>query len=128
VVISERGSLRQGLDRQLRGPNPKLMKRSIKRSKSVVDLLLFGDSNPSSRKVENYRTKNIRQTELIITLRDAILRIAQYFQAADPSCISNEVSYYYFAHFGMVYWSELSVTFGECVCEQMRRPRSDLCY
>jgi hypothetical protein len=37
------------------------------------------------------RTKNIRQTELIINLRDAILRVAQYFQSTDPTSVTAEV-------------------------------------
>ena len=68
----------------------KLTKRSMKRSKSVVDLLLFPvKSGRSSSNNDNEKSKNIQQTEVLINLRDAILRVSQYFQAADPSSFSD---------------------------------------
>lgn len=34
------------------------------------------------------KSKNIRQTEILINLRDVILRVANYFQVADPATFS----------------------------------------
>ena len=31
------------------------------------------------------KAKNVKQTEIMIRLRDAILRVSRYFQAADPA-------------------------------------------
>jgi len=57
----------------------RLTKRSMKRSKSVVDLLLFNNSNENNSE-NSEKSKNIRQTESVINLREAIVRLAQYFQ------------------------------------------------
>ena len=58
----------------------------MRRSKSVVDLLLFpGRHGDGGSGGGGDKCKNIRQTEVLISLRDAILRVGQYFQAADPS-------------------------------------------
>ena len=55
----------------------------MKRSKSVVDLLLF-----PVKSEDDMKSKNIRQTEILINLRDVILRVANYFQVADPATFS----------------------------------------
>ena len=57
----------------------------MKRSKSVVDLLLFPMKPSHGRQDDDIKSKNIRQTETLIDLRDVILRVANYFQVADPA-------------------------------------------
>ena len=81
-LLSEQGSWRGDLDRHVKTNKMKLTKRSMKRSKSVVDLLLFpGKSGSGSGcSAMNEKSKNIQQTEVLINLRDAILRVSQYFQ------------------------------------------------
>jgi hypothetical protein len=84
-LLSEQGSWRGGgvlsTSRGAGGSNNsrlKLTKRTMKRSKSVVDLLLF--PRKSSNADEDQRSKNVRQTEILINLRDVILKVANYFQ------------------------------------------------
>ena len=47
------------------------------KSKSVLDLLVNGDEEAIT---EDIRSKNIRQTELLVDLREAILRVGRHFQ------------------------------------------------
>ena len=41
---------------------------------------------------DGLKAKNIQQTEIMIRLRDAILRVSRYFQAADPTYNSSETT------------------------------------
>ena len=43
-------------------------------------MLLWGDSDDS----ESGKAKNVRQTELLVDLREAILQVARHFQSIDP--------------------------------------------
>ena len=43
-------------------------------------MLLWGDSDDS----ESGKAKNIRQTELLVDLREGILQVARHFQSIDP--------------------------------------------
>lgn len=56
-----------------------LNRRHLRRSKSLVSLLLWGDGEEDDGKA-----KNIRQTELLVDLREAILQVARHFQSLDP--------------------------------------------
>lgn len=57
-----------------------LNKRHLKRSRSLVSVLLRGESED-----EDFgKAKNIRQTELLVDLREAILQVARHFQSLDP--------------------------------------------
>ena len=60
----------------------------MKRSKSVVDLLLFPMKSGHGSTDYDIKSKNIRHTEILINLRDVILRVANYFQVADPATFS----------------------------------------
>jgi hypothetical protein len=44
-----------------------------------MSLLLWGDTDD-----EFGKAKNIRQTELLVDLREAILQVARHFQSLDP--------------------------------------------
>lgn len=57
-----------------------LNKRHLRRSRSLVSTLLWGDPED-----EDFgKAKNIRQTELLVDLREAILKISRHFQSLDP--------------------------------------------
>jgi hypothetical protein len=55
-----------------------LNKRHLRRSRSLVSMLWGGLDD------EDAKAKNIRQTELLVDLREAILQIARHFQSLDP--------------------------------------------
>ncbi|KAF4518451.1 hypothetical protein B566_EDAN002106 [Ephemera danica] len=56
-------------------------RRQVRRSKSVLQLLLFGDEAGGE---DDARSKNVRQTELLVDLREAVLQVARHFTALDP--------------------------------------------
>ena len=67
----------------------KLIKRTIKRSKSVMDILM-PCTGSYTKQIESHKAKNIKQTEVLITLRDTIIRVANYFYTADPNCMPED--------------------------------------
>ncbi|KAB7496892.1 Small G protein signaling modulator 3-like protein [Armadillidium nasatum] len=62
-------------------PKQHLNKRHLTKSKSVLDLLVYGEDTNSP---EHLRHKNIRQTELLVDLREAILQVGRHFQSIEP--------------------------------------------
>lgn len=61
-------------------PKQQLNKRHLRRSRSLVSLLLWGNEDEE----DLGKAKNIRQTELLVDLREAILQVARHFQSVDP--------------------------------------------
>ncbi|CAG0887153.1 unnamed protein product [Cyprideis torosa] len=57
----------------------KVYRRSLKRSKSLVHVAIFGDPDGD----DDLKTKNIRQTELLVSLKEAILLVGRHFQQQD---------------------------------------------
>jgi small G protein signaling modulator 3 len=56
------------------------LRRQVKRNKSVIQLLLFGDETTE----DDIKSKNIRQTEILVDLREAVLQVGRHFMALDP--------------------------------------------
>lgn len=48
-----------------------------------MSVLWWGENDDD----ENGKAKNIRQTELLVDLREAILQVARHFQSLDPKNI-----------------------------------------
>lgn len=62
-------------------PKQQLNRRQVNKSKSVLEVLLFkGDQNS-----DDLRNKNIRQTELLVDLREAVLQVGRHFQGVEPN-------------------------------------------
>ncbi|OWK03746.1 SGSM3 [Cervus elaphus hippelaphus] len=57
----------------------RVVRRRTQRRKSGITSLLFGEDD-----LEAMKAKNIKQTELVADLREAILRVARHFQCTDP--------------------------------------------
>ncbi|XP_059793011.1 small G protein signaling modulator 3 isoform X4 [Balaenoptera ricei] len=78
---------------QLLGASPaanlsQVVRRRTQRRKSGITSLLFGEDD-----LEALKAKNIKQTELVADLREAILRVARHFQCTDPkNCSVQELS------------------------------------
>ncbi|KAK5639179.1 hypothetical protein RI129_011671 [Pyrocoelia pectoralis] len=66
-------------------PKQHLARRQIKKSKSVIQLLLFNENNEN-----DIKSKNIKQTELLVDLREGILQIARHFIQLEPK-LNSEV-------------------------------------
>lgn len=64
-----------------------VVRRQSLRRKSTLSSLLFGEDE-----AEALKSKNIKQTELVAALREAISRTAEHFQCLDPHH-SNIVSF-----------------------------------
>ncbi|XP_017773688.1 PREDICTED: small G protein signaling modulator 3 homolog [Nicrophorus vespilloides] len=67
-------------------PKQHLARRQVKKNKSVIQLLLFNESGE-----DDIKCKNIKQTEIMVDLREAILQIARHFLQLDPK-MSSEIS------------------------------------
>ncbi|XP_021114615.1 small G protein signaling modulator 3 isoform X5 [Heterocephalus glaber] len=64
-----------------------VVRRRTQRRKSTISSLLFGEDD-----LEALKAKNIKQTELVADLREAILRVAHHFQCTDPKNCSVELT------------------------------------
>lgn len=64
-----------------------VVRRRMQRRKSGITSLLFGEDD-----LEALKAKNIKQTELVADLREAILRVARHFQCTDPKNCSVELT------------------------------------
>ncbi|KAG1703654.1 Small G protein signaling modulator 3 [Nymphon striatum] len=71
-------------------PKQHLNRRHIKRSKSVIQLFLFGEEDST----DDVKCKNIRQTEILVDLRESILQVSRHFLSIDPKCRSSLVPDY----------------------------------
>jgi small G protein signaling modulator 3 len=61
-------------------PKQHLAKREVKKSKSMIQMLLFGNDEEE----DELKTRNIKNSEIIVELRDAILKIARHFVNIEP--------------------------------------------
>lgn len=61
-------------------PKQHLSKREVKKSKSIIQMLLFGNDDEE----DELKTRNIKNSEIIVELRDAILKIARHFVNIEP--------------------------------------------
>ncbi|XP_048473478.1 small G protein signaling modulator 3 isoform X1 [Rhincodon typus] len=66
----------------------KIVRRQSQRRKSGLGALLFGDNEDA----EAMKAKNIKQTELVADLREAILQVARHFQCLDPKNCNIELT------------------------------------
>lgn len=63
-------------------PKQQLARRQVKKSKSMFQMLFFvGDGKSSDDDMKN---KNIRQTEILVDLREAILKVCRHFLTIEP--------------------------------------------
>jgi small G protein signaling modulator 3 len=62
-------------------PKQHLHRRQMKKSKSMIQTLLFGADSGLD---DDVKCKNIRQTEILVDLREAILKVCRHFLAIEP--------------------------------------------
>lgn len=62
-------------------PKQQLARRQVKKSKSMIQFLLFGSNDDTDDALKN---KNIRQTEILVDLREAILKVCRHFITIEP--------------------------------------------
>lgn len=80
-------------------PKQQLSRRQVKKSKSMFQsLMLFGAgvAGDSSNADDDIRNKNIRQTEILVDLRESILKVCRHFLTIEPKLTAhiNQVADY----------------------------------
>lgn len=61
-------------------PKQHLVRRQVKKNKSMLQALMFGGNEME----DDVKNKNIRQTEILVDLREAILKVARHFLTIEP--------------------------------------------
>lgn len=78
-LMSDRGTLVGNPESAANLPKQHLSRRKVKTSRPLLQMLLFGDEEDQ----DDMRSKNIRQTEVLVDLREAVLQIGRHFQLSD---------------------------------------------
>lgn len=79
-LMADQGGLVGNPDAAPNLPKQHLNRRHMKRNKSMLATFLFGDDNGE----DDTKCKNIRQTEILVDLREAVLQVARHFINVDP--------------------------------------------
>ncbi|XP_012284092.1 small G protein signaling modulator 3 homolog [Orussus abietinus] len=79
-LMADQGVLVGNPDAAPNLPKQHLNRRQMKRNKSALQTFLFGEDS----KEDNAKCKNIRQTEILVDLREAVLQVARHFINVDP--------------------------------------------
>lgn len=61
-------------------PKQHLAKREVKKSKSMIQMLLFGNDDEE----DEMKTKNIKNSEIVVEVRESIMKIARHFLSIEP--------------------------------------------
>lgn len=79
-LMSDRGTLVGNPESAANLPKQHLSRRKVKTARPLLQLLLFGDEEDQ----DDIRSKNVRQTEVLVDLREAVLQIGRHFHLSDP--------------------------------------------
>ncbi|XP_058808423.1 small G protein signaling modulator 3 homolog isoform X1 [Phymastichus coffea] len=79
-LMADQGGLVGNPDALPNLPKQHLNRRQMKRTKSMLQTILFG----SDETEDNIKCKNIRQTEILVDLRESVLQVARHFINLDP--------------------------------------------
>ncbi|XP_043266479.1 small G protein signaling modulator 3 homolog [Venturia canescens] len=80
-LMADQGGLVGNPDASPNLPKQHLNRRHMKRNKSVLQTFLFGSDDSE----EDAKSKNIRQTEILVDLRETVLQVARHFINVDPN-------------------------------------------
>ncbi|KAG7243650.1 hypothetical protein INR49_011207 [Caranx melampygus] len=86
-ILNEQAQLNNGNNTALNTNLNKVVRRQSLRRKSTLTSLLFGEDE-----AEALKSKNIKQTELVAALREAIARTAEHFHCLDPRHSSTDLT------------------------------------
>ncbi|KAI5623043.1 small G protein signaling modulator 3, partial [Silurus asotus] len=89
-ILAEQTQLNSNTTHTLNTGLNKVVRRQSLRRKSTLSSLLFGEDE-----AEALKAKNIKQTELVAALREAITRTAEHFHCLDPDHCT---MLYYYCH------------------------------
>ncbi|XP_068157829.1 small G protein signaling modulator 3 homolog [Drosophila tropicalis] len=65
-------------------PKQQLVRRQVRKSKSILEAFLFRSGGDSTDATQELKNKNIRQTEILVDLREAILKVGRHFITIEP--------------------------------------------
>ncbi|KTF90419.1 hypothetical protein cypCar_00023691 [Cyprinus carpio] len=85
-ILAEQAQLNSGNSHSLHTNLNKVVRRQSLHRKSTLSSLLWGEDE-----VEALKAKNIKQTELVAALREAISRTAEHFHCLDPRNCSTTI-------------------------------------
>lgn len=80
-LMADQGALVGNPEATSNLPKQQLARRHVKKSKSMIQMLLFGNDHMPDDSIKN---KNIRQTEILVDLREAILKVCRHFITIEP--------------------------------------------
>lgn len=86
-LMADQGSLVGNPESTANLPKQQLSRRQVKKSKSMFQsLLLFGAGagEAGTNADDDVRSKNIRQTEILVDLRESILKVCRHFLTIEP--------------------------------------------
>ncbi|KAI1884490.1 hypothetical protein AGOR_G00226920 [Albula goreensis] len=86
-ILAEQSQLNSNSTHTLNSNLNKVVRRQSLRRKSTLSSLLFGEDE-----AEALKAKNIKQTELVAALREAITRTAEHFHCLDPRNCSTDLT------------------------------------
>ncbi|KAF7698496.1 hypothetical protein HF521_005006 [Silurus meridionalis] len=86
-ILAEQTQLNSNTTHTLNTGLNKVVRRQSLRRKSTLSSLLFGEDE-----AEALKAKNIKQTELVAALREAITRTAEHFHCLDPDHCSTDLT------------------------------------
>ncbi|XP_043585109.1 small G protein signaling modulator 3 homolog isoform X3 [Bombus pyrosoma] len=79
-LMADQGGLVGNPDAVPNLPKQHLNRRQMKKNKSMFQTFLFGSYDTE----DDAKSKNIRQTEILVDLREAVLQVARHFINVDP--------------------------------------------
>lgn len=80
-LMADQGGLVGNPEKTSNLPHAQLVRRNIKKPKSMFQSLLFGNGDGADDELKN---KNIRQTEILVDLRESILKVCRHFITIEP--------------------------------------------
>ncbi|MCI4385492.1 hypothetical protein PGIGA_G00051180 [Pangasianodon gigas] len=86
-ILAEQTQLNSNNSHTLNTSLNKVVRRQSLRRKSTLSSLLFGEDE-----AEALKAKNIKQTELVAALREAIARTAEHFHCLDPDHCTTDLT------------------------------------
>ncbi|KAB5554308.1 hypothetical protein PHYPO_G00048850 [Pangasianodon hypophthalmus] len=86
-ILAEQTQLNSNNSHTLNTSLNKVVRRQSLRRKSTLSSLLFGEDE-----AEALKAKNIKQTELVAALREAITRTAEHFHCLDPDHCTTDLT------------------------------------
>lgn len=110
-LMTEHGVLIGNPEKTANLPKQQLIRRQVKKSKSFFESLLYG-SEKQPAEADDAKIKNVRQTEILVDLKEAIMKVSRHFITIEPKLQVSfiNVDNCYQSHFNNFFCAELHQT------------------